>query len=351
MAHWEGTYTPNSYQSYCDTIYGYYHNHTTFYKAYGSTVAHGGTNATNSDVINYINQGMHIVNYRGHGSAYYWGNPNWNESNETFYYSGVNNLNSNTNAVFFSVSCNTGNITVSNNMLEAFMRSSRGASAFVGSTSSSYTIPNNYYNVKLYHELYDKGMYQLGDINMKAHVLNIQTYSTSPFYTGHAIDDAFSYICGGDPALEIWTNNPQPVPNVGITSSGDSVTVSTGLSNGYHVYVSSLDGELVDSLWVTSSSITFAKPDDKFYFSVSKHDYIPFVVYCDSEANTLQNVNVTENRFYDNTPFAAGENVDSGSIGDVIVNSGSTLFIQKGSGGVLLDNGFKCETGAGLEVK
>jgi hypothetical protein len=46
-------------------------------------------------------------------------------------------------------------------------------------------------------------------------------------------------------------------------------------------------------------------------------------------------VNVTENRFYDNTPFAAGENVDSGSIGDVIVNSGSTLFIQKGSGGVL----------------
>ena len=48
---------------------------------------------------------------------------------------------------------------------------------------------------------------------------------------------------------------------------------------------------------------------------------------------------------------SAGENVDSGSIGDVIVNSGSTLFIQKGSGGVLLDNGFKCETGAGLEVK
>ena len=65
--------------------------------------------------------------------------------------------------------------------------------------------------------------------------------------------------------------------------------------------------------------------------------------------NALQNVDVTENRFYDNTPFSAGEDV--APIGDVIVKKGHKLIVKNGPGGVFIDVGFECEKGAIFEVK
>lgn len=351
VAHKDGAADAVGYQSCCEYIRTSYSGNTTFYKAYGAST-NGGNNATNADVINYINQGVHIVNYRGHGHNNYWGgfagsDSIWNDSGETFYDTEISNMNNNTNAVFFSVSCNTGN-----GMLGTFTRSPKGASAFVGSTSNSYTMPNHAYDINLFAELYDEGTYRLGDVNMNAHVYNIQTFSPeSPFDTNLATDNAFSYLCGGDPTLEIWTDNPHPVNGVNMYSSGNSVTV-TGLSSAYSVCVSTLDGDLVGMIPVTGSSCTFSKPASRYYISVIRHNYVPFVVYCDSESNTLQDVTLTGNRFYDGTPFAAGEYVDMDeNIGDVILESGSHLFIQNGNGGVLLDAGFKCETGGMLQIK
>ena len=37
--------------------------------------------------------------------------------------------------------------------------------------------------------------------------------------------------------------------------------------------------------------------------------------------------------------------------GDVAVKSGKKLIIEKGTGGVVFKDGFKCEKGAKLEVK
>lgn len=238
-------------------------------------------------------------------------------------------------------------------MLETFMRSPKGASAFVGSTTSSYTYPNNTYDISLFEKLYNSDTCRLGDVNMNAHVYTIRNFSPGIQYnTNLAIDNAFSYICGGDPTLEIWKSDPIPVPDVNISSLGSSITVSTGINSGYYVCLSTLDGDFIDSTWVSSNTYTFTKPSDKFYFSIYKHDYIPFVVYCDSETDFLQNVTIADNRFYDNSPFSAGEAVDdSSSYGDVIMNSGSNLFIQKGSNGVLLDSGFKCNKGARLVIK
>ena len=358
VAHYDGANAPGSYQSCSNTILGQDSLNATFFTAYGAPINQGGDDATNSDVINQINQGMHIVNYRGHGGTDFWGGSDWgdtywNVQNETFYASEVNNMSSNTNALFFSVSCNTGNITANSNMLETFMRSPKGASAFVGSTTSSYTYPNNTYDISLFEKLYNSDTCRLGDVNMNAHVYTIRNFSPGIQYnTNLAIDNAFSYICGGDPTLEIWKSDPIPVPDVNISSLGSSITVSTGINSGYYVCLSTLDGDFIDSTWVSSNTYTFTKPSDKFYFSIYKHDYIPFVVYCDSETDFLQNVTIADNRFYDNSPFSAGEAVDdSSSYGDVIMNSGSNLFIQKGSNGVLLDSGFKCNKGARLVIK
>lgn len=360
MAHMDGAEynISGTYQGCSNTILGQNSGNATFYTAYGADSIYGGNNATNSGVVNLINQGMHLVNYRGHGAIDFWGGFNnsvdsiWNAAGETFLSSGVDSMSNNANAVFFSVSCNTGNITGNANMLKEFMRSPKGASAFIGSTSSSYTFPNNEYDINLFQKLYTQDSCRLGDVNMNAQVYTIQTYSPDNQYnTNKVIDNAFSYICGGDPTLEIWTGDPlPPISDVYISSTGNSVTVNTGLVNGYYICVADTNGVLVDKSWVSGHSYTFTKPDNIFYFSIIKQGHIPFVVYCDSETDALSDVEITDNRYYDNTPFAAGEGVGT-EIGDVILEEGSALFIQKGSGGVLLDEGFKCNKGARLIIK
>ena len=358
VANKDGASYPDSYQACCDTILSHHSGRASFYTAYGAPVAYGGDNASNADVVDYINQGMHLVNYRGHGGNDFWGGSGWGDSiwnaqNEIFRATEINNMNSNTNAVFFSVCCYTGNIMADSCMLDTFMRSPKGAAAFVGSSMNSDTGANSVYNIYLFEKIYDEDICRIGDANIKAHISTIPVYwPNTPSYKSRAKDHAFSYICGGDPTLEIWRSDPMPVPNVDISSAGSSITVSTGINDGYFVCLSTVDGDFIDSTWVSGSTHTFTKPSDEFYFSIYKRDYIPYVVYCNSETHFLQNVTIADNRFYDNSPFAVGEDVDpSGTIGDVSLSSGAAVFIQKGSGGVLLDAGFKCNKGAQLIIK
>ena len=359
MAHYESdNYDQESFQNNCNSIFDSYHEYASFYKAYGApSYFYGGTDATNADVVNFINQGMHIVNYRGHGSNSYWGGtssgfPFWNDQDETFYYSEVDSLNSNTNAVFFSVACYTGNISAENNMLGAFMCPPNGAAAFVGATTTTEHYANNNYNRSLYKNLYNKKIHRLGDINMLAHNHAISVYSINPSYIDYAKDNANAYICGGDPTLEIWTDNPHPIPFGGIFSSGNSITINTGLNDSCYVYLSTPDGDFIDSICVTNQTCTFTKPAGKFYCSIYKHNYVPFVIYCDSESHFLQNMTVTDKRFYDNMPMSIGEEVtQQEDFGEVILERGSKVLIQKGNGKVLLDVGFICNYGAELIVK
>ncbi|UPS45123.1 C25 family cysteine peptidase [Prevotella sp. E15-22] len=316
-----------------------------FYKVYGTD-----PNSTNSTVNSIINQGTHIINYRGHASVNYWGNPDWNKKNESYSNMEIDSLSPNTNSVFFSIACNSGNIgdPDSVSMLEVFTCSPKGAAAFLGSSTASDTWVNSTYNKMIYRYLLDSAEYRFSDINMKAFISLIREQPNA----ANIKNNAYSYICGGDPSLELWTATPQKINAVEVDYIDGKMVINTADTCQYDVFISSVDGDLLGKLFTNDHSVIFPKPAEKFYLSLVKHNRIPYVVYCDFERNSLQAVNVDYNGFYGQTPFAMGERVnEDDEIGDVVIKNESKINIKLGDGGVLLDNGFKVEKGGKLIIK
>ena len=334
---------PGEYQGCCETISNtQYNTPVSFSKLYGASSYDGGTNATNSQICSQINNGAHIVNYRGHGSYNLW--PNWNISNEDFVDTQINNINDGTSAVFFSVACHTGNIRNQTCMMETFTRSTHGAVAFLSATEKSYTIANHPYNQYLFQKLFNNGVYQVGDLNIAAHIQNFSICDSL------AKDNAFCYLCGGDPTLEIWTDTPQTLSNVQLTSNGN-ITINPGINN-YTISLVSKGGELIQRLLSANNSCTFTPPSADFYIVINKHNYFPYIIYYDTSSNYIQNKTIDYDAYYRNSPIIAGyDATTSETFGDVIIKDGAKMDIKVGSGGVTLKNGFECQIGGSLVVE
>ena len=82
------------------------------------------------------------------------------------------------------------------------------------------------------------------------------------------------------------------------------------------------------------------------------YNYFPYIIYYDTESDYIQDVVFFYDAYYNNTPLEIGNDVSYDiDFGDVAVKSGKKLIIEKGTGGVVFKDGFKCEKGAKLEVK
>ena len=341
---------PNSYQGcseYIDTTH--YVTPMGFFKAYGASVQYNGNNATNQYVTNEMRTlNYNIINYRGHGGISFWGNPDWNEAGESFTSSEINNMDSTKCSVFFSIACNTGNIegdTIC--MLETFTRSDHGAVAFIGGTNATDTDANSDYDKILFQKLLNDSTFHLGDLNIQSHIQNIQNYNTMPVNT--AANNAFAYLCGGDPTLELWTDSPSRI-GATVTSANGLITVNTGSNLGnYTLNIVSINGDLLNSIPCSTTTKTFSIPADQILFSIDKHDYVPYVYYYDRITNDIANVIFTYNACFEATPFDMNNN--NNNYGPVIVKPFNSLHIKNGSDGVLIESNFKCEKGAIFEVK
>lgn len=336
---------PGKYQQCCETISNTpYNTPVSFSKLYGASSDDGGTNATNSQICSQINNGAHIVNYRGHGSYNLW--PNWNISNEDFVDTQISNINEGTSAVFFSVACYTGDIQNQTCMMETFTRSTHGAVAFLGATESTYTNANHPYNQLLFQNLFNDSVYHVGDLNILSHIKNFSTYDTLCL----AKDNAFCYLCGGDPTLEIWTDTPQTLSNVQLTTNGN-ITINPGINN-YTISLVSKEGELIQRLLSANNSCTFTPPLSDFYIVINKHNYYPYIIYYDTSSNYIQNKTIDYDAYYRNSPITAGYNVTTSEVfGDVIIKDGAKMNIKVGSGGITLKNGFECQAGSSLVIE
>ncbi|UCD64430.1 MAG: hypothetical protein JSW34_03075, partial [Candidatus Zixiibacteriota bacterium] len=111
--------------------------HPDFITAYGASYEDGGDEATNRDVINYINDGCRFVNYRGNGSVLGW--EEWSINHDRFYFGNVNDLdNGQKTPVVFAIAngtlyfdLNSGERTLG----EAFTSCREdGAAAYLGAT-------------------------------------------------------------------------------------------------------------------------------------------------------------------------------------------------------------------------
>ena len=347
IAHYEKSLY--NYQNCCDEIRNEtYMTDLTFNIEYGDSVCHGGLESTNADVVNSINSGMHIVNYRGHGDNKCWGDNymGWNIFDERFYDSEINNIN--TCSIYFNVCCNNGNITVPSSFMETFTRAQKGAIACLASTNILNTEPNHLYNKGLFSKLLNDNVCNIGYLS----ILSLIASFANPDFLAKAQENACIYLCGGDPSLEIWTDTPSSFTGITLTKSNGNIVVSCPLFiSGDCISVISEDGELIGKYTITGNSYTLPSISGGFYISITRHNYYPYIVYY-SDSGYIQNKTFTTNAYYDTTPMNVGYDVTTEeSYGNVIVRPRAKLTIRNGLNGVTIKNGFECEKGGMLVIE
>ena len=177
-----------------------------FDKAYGSRFGFPtyGNDATNQTIINAINEGRGVVNYRGHGITSGW-RSDWSHENNAFDSNETTLLaNGDYTPIIFSIACHTGNIE-GNCHAETFTNMEQGAVAYFGATVNTPTSVNHTLDEQLYNQAFDLGFLNISLTATKAKIATLIEHDYYPT----AILDAKAYFWCGDPSLEIWTDIPK----------------------------------------------------------------------------------------------------------------------------------------------
>jgi hypothetical protein len=161
---------------------------------------YGGAGATNTDIINYINNNScGIFNYRGHGSeTEFW---QWGASG-SFTNSHILQLtNANRYFVLFDVCCSNMEIVSYNGncLAESFMKSPVAAVAINAAIEPSYTIPNHDYDKEMYKAIFDQGVNNIGYITNYANVFVVN------YHGAIGASNVRTYLWLGDSSIEPWT--------------------------------------------------------------------------------------------------------------------------------------------------
>ena len=154
---------------------------------------YGGQTRTR-EVVKEINEGVGIINYRGHGSEWEW------QSSNGLNVTDVKELhNRGKTPIVFSICCLNNAIDVSGECFgEAFIEASHGAVAFLGASRPSYTAPNHHFNRYIFRAIVDHKLRVVGKIFNWA---TITLYRNFPdFYSRKNIA---MYLLLGDPSIEI----------------------------------------------------------------------------------------------------------------------------------------------------
>lgn len=326
---------PSVYQDCCDSILTYPYRRETpdFIRAYGNSIALGGTGATNDTIIDIINNGVGIVNYRGHGANSFW-DDDWSISGEPFSAQAVASLNNyNKHPVVFSIACLTGRIraVVPPTLSELFCRGLNGSVAFLGSTIEGLNLVNTAYDKNIYRSIYDLGAYGLGDIQNTATIMTFCQMGR----TYDSIRTLFSYWWNGDPSLTIHTDSLQTQSDVSCTATNIGLNIDLGMDRNRQIVVNSaLDNGNSYSEIVTTpnTSSLFFDCLDSYYVTVKKHNYYPLLLdtYIQNAA-IYDDVYISGNNIYIGssvTPNVPTGNVTIGSTGSVILCPSSKIHID-----------------------
>jgi len=320
-----------------------YSNPLLFYKAYGASVSQGGLGSDKYDVLNYINDGMNIVTINCHGNAgCFW---MFDGENSTVSYYDEDTLNYDTYPVIFSNACYNGDFTIPHQSIaKRFSCSDHCSTAYTGCTVPSFIYPANSYLRKLYTNLLDSCITNLGDLILLSQVMNLG-------YGDTAIDNALSYICSGDPSLELWTGEQNTFEGVNISLANDSIIISVGNTEQFTVNLSDENGNLLGRYASSNTNVRIPLLTVNFDLAVNKHNYIPHVVHFNTRDNYIQDTIFTDNVIYLRTPLEIGNDVTTSKPnGDVILQPGANIFISKGNG-ITIKNGFECKIGASFTVE
>lgn len=312
-----------------------------FIAQHGADTIFGGNLATNSSVVNQINQGVGLVAYRGHGDVTGWSNK-WSTDSIAFNSTYVSQLTCPViPPVVLSFACLTAKFSYpSDCLMESFTTSNIAAVAFFGSTiEASHSVCNNL-SQTFFKQIYDNGVYRIGDINLTAQVQAVTSSYT--VIEGIMERNAASFLWGGDPTLELWTDTPQyfSSEDIEVIQNKDSVTVTVADSMKCGISLCSMEDlglsyfQKVEDV----SSYTFVGVDVPCYINVNKHNYLPY---------TFNENVIVNSKTIDNKSALVGNNI---TIGETTITNGGTLTI-KAQNEVTLNAGFECKKGGILEIK
>ena len=158
------------------------------------TIKKYGGQASKQEVIDEIEEGCGIINYRGHGSEWEWQSDNGLDVNDA-----LNLQNDGKVAVVFSICCLNSAIDVSAECFgESFIEAPNGAVAFLGASRPSYTYPNHHFDRYIFRAIVDRGLRSVGKIFNYA---TMQLYRNFP--DQYTKENIAMYLLLGDPAIEI----------------------------------------------------------------------------------------------------------------------------------------------------
>ncbi|MBN1770662.1 MAG: hypothetical protein JXB32_05330 [Deltaproteobacteria bacterium] len=169
---------------------------------------YGHEDHTNQELIDRLNSGVGIVNYRGHGSETAW--TGWND--DDFAFGSLESANAGRTPVVFSIACLTGKLSESGETLAEAMtkRPDGGAVAFLGATAPSWTLPNHDYDRQLFRSILDRGIRQIGKLSNVAAVETMTQWGNDQ----NAVENVKMYFWLGDPSLDVDLGSAprDPVP-------------------------------------------------------------------------------------------------------------------------------------------
>ncbi|PIE51281.1 hypothetical protein CSA37_12070 [Candidatus Fermentibacteria bacterium] len=263
---------------------------------------------TAEQVQTAINNGVGIVNYRGHGSITTWQwSPGWNagaiyDCTNTFY------------PPAFNVACSNGTHDKPYNCLcESWLDApSVGASGTLGASAPSLTTVNNLFQKQLFKELFDTGNTCAGEMFAASQAYIIQQMP------GGGVNNSRMYHWFGDPSMDIPNSDLEGAPfEISIdvpasVNSGDNSLTLTVTSEGVPVenaVVTITDGignhpEYNETFYVqetTSAAGTVtlnftATGEGNLFYGVRLHNYSS--VYGEIEVNSQGIQGGTEPSFY-----------------------------------------------------
>ncbi len=250
-----------------------------------------------SDITSAINAGKFYVFHRDHGYA---GGSGW--AHPYYTTSTMDNLsNGDLLPIIFSINCYSGEFQLSNCFAEKLMRmSNKGAVGVVAASYYSYSGPNDGFSAGLIDAIWhDPGLtpnfgsggvssppgssptsdiFTMGDVMNQGLIRMIETWGDNTY-----THELYHYF--GDPAMKIWTSNPNSnvitASHIGSLPIGSTSLSMHGCNASDGLATLVFNGELVGETTLSggSGTITFpALTNDAAtaILTISKHNWKPY---------------------------------------------------------------------------
>lgn len=328
------------------------------YRFYDSDTDFGGNyyDLTPENIIAQFNTGYQFVHYAAHGQFNYW---TTETNNLTPSY--VTQLdNSNYYPVIVTMSCLTNKFdsSVDPCLSEAFIRDSKGAICYLGSSRYGWGyINSDSSHIYLGPSFNYNGIFLRSIFRDKAlHFAESTTYAKLAYVSSSYNYGAYRWLQFslnpiGDPEIPIYTENPLRFMNVTLTKTNSDIFVNTNGVDSCTITITSADdyGETYFNTIHDVSSAIFEDIPSSYYIAITKRNFTPYIY---SSPLYIQNEILNEECIITNTNnIAVGESVTPiKPTGKVIIPSTGKLEILNADN-VSIESGFEVELGGALEIR